>query len=64
MTKKAEQVQTAFRLPKPLIARLDKLATRMSARGVQITRSDVARVTLSLGAAELEKEITRQEKRR
>ena len=53
---KEPQTQTAIRLPDPLLARIDKLAKRMSQPGVRITRADAIRLALFRGIDTLEAE--------
>jgi predicted DNA-binding protein len=57
------QVQTAIRLPPSLLARLDKLAERMSQPGMAVTRAEVLRLATFRGVAELEAEKKRKEAR-
>lgn len=53
--KQEEQVQTAIRLPKSLLSRIDKLAENMSKTNISVvTRSDVHRHALEQGVAGLE----------
>lgn len=52
--KPARQVQTAIRLPEPLLERIDKLAENMSKAGVPITRADVHRLAVEQGVDRLE----------
>lgn len=54
--KQEEQIQTAVRLPKSMIARMDKLAARMSQPGVNpITRSEIIRLCIMQGATQIER---------
>lgn len=55
MSKPDHQTQTAVRLPDPLLARIDKLAERMSAPGMPVTRADLIRGAIHLGIDLLEK---------
>ena len=57
MTEKhEEQIQTAVRLPKSLLKRLDKIAERMSKEGIStVTRSHVHRFALEEGLDKIEK---------
>lgn len=50
------QTQTAIRLSDSLLARIDKLAERMSRPGIRITRADVIRLAVTQGTAALEAE--------
>jgi predicted transcriptional regulator len=54
------QTQTAIRLPDSLLARLDKLAERMSEPGMRVTRTEVLRLAVFRGASELEAEKGRK----
>ena len=55
-SKKRPQTQTAFRLPPDLVAKLDRIADRLSAErpGIPITRADVVRMLLTRAVAEEE----------
>jgi predicted DNA-binding protein len=55
-TKQDEQIQTAIRLPKSLLKRLDKLAEHMSRQGMRVTRAEVLRLAAFEGTAVLETE--------
>jgi hypothetical protein len=56
--KQEQQIQTAIRLPKSLIARIDKIAGRMSQPGVSpITRSEAMRLCIAQGADKLEQGV-------
>jgi predicted DNA-binding protein len=46
--------QTAIRLPVAFITRIDRLAERMSAPGMPMTRSDVLRLAAFRGVEQLE----------
>ena len=50
------QTQTAFRLPPDLVAKLDRIADRLSAErpGIPITRADVVRMLLTRAVKEEE----------
>ena len=50
-----KQIQIAIRLPETLLARLDKIAARMSASGVPVTRAEVLRLAATKGVERLEK---------
>lgn len=52
--KQEQQVQTAIRLPKSIIDRIDKLAERVSQPGMRATRADALRIALGRGLDELE----------
>ena len=54
--KQDEQIQTAIRLPKSLLKRLDKLAERMSRQGMRVTRAEALRLAAFEGTAVLEAE--------
>lgn len=54
--KQEQQIQTAFRLPKTLLTRADKLVERMSQPGMKLTRADVVRAALFRGIEQLEAE--------
>jgi predicted transcriptional regulator len=55
MAEEQDHIQTAIRLPKSLLARIDKLATAMAKEGIgTVTRSDVHRHALEQGIAKLE----------
>jgi len=55
-TKQEEQIQTAVRLPKSMIARVDKIAARMTPLGANpITRSEAIRLCIAQGATQIEK---------
>jgi len=52
----AATVMVAFRAPRALAARLDGLAAELSTGWRKVKRSELARVALERGLAELEKE--------
>lgn len=52
--KQEEQIQTAIRIPKSLLRRIDRLAEHMSKEGMLITRADVHRIAIFDGVAGLE----------
>lgn len=54
--KRKHQTQTAIRLTDELLERVDRLAERMSAAGVPITRADVHRLAVLRGVERLEAE--------
>lgn len=54
--KQETQTQTAIRLPDSLLARIDKLATRLSQPGMAVTRAEVLRRAAYLGVEQLEKQ--------
>lgn len=54
--KQEGQVQTAIRLSPALLARLDKLAERMSEPGMPVTRAEVLRLAAFRGVEQLEAE--------
>jgi predicted DNA-binding protein len=54
--KQDQQVQTAIRLPESVLSRADKLAERLSQPGMTVTRTEVLRLALHKGLAELESE--------
>ena len=58
--KEENEVQTAIRIPKSLIGRLDKLAEQMSVLGTQLTHADIHRQAIYRGVAELEKEAKKR----
>lgn len=61
MTAKQEpQTQTAIRLPDSLLARIDKLATRLSQPGMAVTRAEVLRLAAFRGVADLEAEAKKR----
>ena len=55
-----EQIQTALRLPKSVMERLDKLAELMSDPGMPVKRTEVLRRTVFMGLAQLEAEAMRR----
>lgn len=58
MNEKIEpQIQTAIRLPRAFLKRLDKLAMNMSKSGIKVTRSEVIRHAALKGIEQLEKEL-------
>jgi predicted DNA-binding protein len=57
--KQEQQVQTAIRLPESLLARVDKLAERMSRPGMRVTRAEVLRLAAFQGVDKLETEKKR-----
>jgi predicted DNA-binding protein len=58
------QVQTAIRLPRSLLTRLDKMAERMSRPGMPVTRAEVLRLAAHKGVDLLEAELKAELKRR
>lgn len=52
--KQDQQIQTAIRLPAPLLKRLDTHAKFMSQMGVRITRAEVLRLAAIEGITVLE----------
>jgi len=54
--KQDHQVQTAIRLSEALLARIDKIAERMSQPGMQVTRAEVLRLAAFRGVAAIEAE--------
>ena len=70
--KQEEQIQTAIRLPKSILARLDKHAEYLSQGGLHVTRAEVLRIAATRGINILETEqdlrtkglVTRTSKRR
>lgn len=53
---KGPTVQTAVRLDMELVARLDKIAGKMSRPGLEVTRTDAIRIALLTGLQAIEKE--------
>jgi predicted DNA-binding protein len=51
-----EQIQTALRLPKSVMKRLDKLAELMSDPGMPVKRTEVLRRSVFMGLERLEAE--------
>jgi predicted transcriptional regulator len=58
--KKKSKTQTAIRLEDELLARIDKIANRMSPPGVHVTRSEVLRRAAILGVDQLEAEAKKR----
>ena len=54
--KEEEHVQTAIRVPKSWLDRLDKTAERMCQPGIRVNRSEVLRLALHRGIESLEAE--------
>jgi predicted DNA-binding protein len=54
------QVQTAIRLPESLLARLDKLAMRLSRPGAPATRSSMLRLATEYGVERIEMETKKR----
>ena len=59
-TKSEEQVQTALRLSKSLLARVDKVAARMSQPGMRVTRAEALRLAVFRGIDGLEEEAKKR----
>ena len=53
-TKQESLIQTAIRLPKSFLVRLDKLAEQMSQPGMPVTRAEALRIAAFKGVEELE----------
>lgn len=51
-----DNIQTAIRLPRALLNRVDAISARMSVKGIEITRSDVLRISMFKGIDILESE--------
>lgn len=60
--KKDANVQTAIRLPEAFLARLDKIAERMSEPGMQITRAEALRLAAFKGAEQLEADLGKKKR--
>jgi hypothetical protein len=62
--KKSETTQTAFRLPRDLLERLDRHVDRVNANspGLDMNRTDVVRMLLTKGLDEAEREAGRRRK--
>lgn len=54
--KEGEKVQIGVRLDEALIARLDKVASKLSRPGLAVTRTDAVRIALLTGLEAIEKE--------
>lgn len=62
--KRAEQIQTAIRLPKSLLKRIDRLAGIMSRPGLgDVTRAEVHRLAVFQGVERLERLEAERKKR-
>lgn len=58
-----EHVQTAVRVPKSWISRLDKIAEKLSSPGARVTRADALRMATHFGMNELETKQQDKKKR-
>ena len=61
--KKEQHIQTAIRLPKALLERVDKLAVQLTRPGLSVMRSDVLRMAAFKGIELLEAEGGTKKKR-
>ena len=62
MSDKSEYVQYGIRLTKDCLARVDKLAERMSQPGIRLARAEALRVAIFRGLDQLESEQTKRKK--
>jgi hypothetical protein len=59
-TESENLVQTAVRVPRALLERIDRLAVAMSQPGLRVTRTDVLRLAATHGVGQLETEQRRR----